>query len=491
MTDKQRRWLLLSALLAAVITVFAWAYSHGTIEINVQNPSGSLVDYTFTNQQTGKTKTVRTGPHAKIRTGSGEYEVSVRQDNKTGYLLARAGHFLKADSHSTGLSAESGVTFVGDNPAGCMIYTGRLFSFNCGQSLYDSITLHVAATKSTPTYTTKINYGLEPLILGAVNYGDNVLLLARSVDSEGPSGYSLILTDKSLAPIKQVQLSLDRLDSGYSISPYGKGFIVYSNDYRTVEIFSAYGQKPVTVNFEPPRQPGLTALSLSTDGSHISVLSTNGPGAKNPASEVVSYNSGRFSHYSLAESVSKAVFCGSQKLCVLSGGSLKVFALGGTAPSYLYSLSGVKALDFSSATLMVINDTGVIAWDADIRSGHISYSWGGYTYQTIQPAPGGYILSITDKQGNKRAAFIDSSAASDSIDKKILQLQALPQVSGVSIYKNYIFVTPNIGSLVYDSAAGSYMYDPAEKKAANDKITAEIKNLGINTNKYTVINTSE
>jgi len=492
MSNRYKKWIKLLTLIAVVLFIFYWLYSHGTVEITVKNAGAGNISYRFDNQTNDKNKSGESGSaNVKVRIGSGNYEITLRQGNKTAYLIGSAAHFLKTSHYTVGLAPESGVSFVGDNPSSCMFYTSRLYSYNCGQSLYNSINLHVPATADTPTYVSKINYGIEPVVSGIVTTGSQNIMLVKSVDFEGPSLYSLIQVDNKLAPVKQRVLDLPTGTTDYSIHSYGKGFLIYANDYSAVDIYSAFDSKPQRIHFDKPRQSGLTALGISFGKNDVSLLYSTGPGAKNPASELITYSGGSFAHYTIDDSATQALPCGTGKLCALTSGQMKVYQVKDGKTSYLYGLSGVNSIQSLDGQLLVINDTGVIDWNPDNKTGSISYSWGDYTFQSIQPGPKGYLLSIVDKSGNKRALLVSFDSSGDDIDKKVLALQALPQVVKVSIYQRYIFVAPDLGQMTYDQSTNTYGYDSSVKSSVNAKINQEVKKLGIDTGKYKIINTAE
>jgi hypothetical protein len=77
---------------------------------------------------------------------------------------------------------------------------------------------------------------------------------------------------------------------------------------------------------------------------------------------------------------------------------------------------------------------------------------------------------------------------SDSIDKKVLALQKIPEVSATSVYENYIFVSPELGLQNFQDSFGSYGYDPGVKKTVAKTILDKANTLGIDTKKYTIVN---
>lgn len=124
--------------------------------------------------------------------------------------------------------------------------------------------------------------------------------------------------------------------------------------------------------------------------------------------------------------------------------------------------------------------------------GSLDYSFGDYKYCGLQKVDEqNYIICVADIENRKKALMLSSGSTSDDIDKKILQLQKLDEVDVVSAYKNLLYVMPNLGEPTYDAVTKSFRDNPETKTRVNNKINEEIQKLGIDTKKYTIVNTSE
>ncbi len=73
--------------------------------------------------------------------------------------------------------------------------------------------------------------------------------------------------------------------------------------------------------------------------------------------------------------------------------------------------------------------------------------------------------------------------------KKVVSILGQPYVDTVSAYKSFIYVVPDLGSLVYNPAANGYTYDQAIKQKTSADINSLVGRLGIDRSRYTVINT--
>lgn len=120
------------------------------------------------------------------------------------------------------------------------------------------------------------------------------------------------------------------------------------------------------------------------------------------------------------------------------------------------------------------------------------YTFGeAYTFCGIKAVGGGAALCINNELGESSAIHLTTDRNSDMIDKKVDQLRATDRVTFVSAYKNFIYVTPDGGDLIYSPASGGYIYDPEVLSVANQAIQNAVSELGIDRAKYQIINSLE
>ena len=136
---------------------------------------------------------------------------------------------------------------------------------------------------------------------------------------------------------------------------------------------------------------------------------------------------------------------------------------------------------------MVVNSKGVLNFDPVKREGFYELATGGYSFDSLTPGSNSFVIGLTNNAKRKIALRVDQTKQNtDSIDKKVSELQRMAEVLFVSTYGNYIYVSANLGDLVYDPATGSYVYSQEVKKVVEAKINAEIDRLGIDRKIYTI-----
>jgi len=125
--------------------------------------------------------------------------------------------------------------------------------------------------------------------------------------------------------------------------------------------------------------------------------------------------------------------------------------------------------------------------DVDSLAGHYEYLFGNYGFNGLQTVESGYILKLFTNKDRSVAVLVEQGAIdSDSIDKKIADLQKLQEVTFVSIYDKFIYISAKLGSPVYSSELRSYIDNPETKKVVAEKINKEIDRLGIDRKVYTI-----
>ncbi|MBX4188795.1 hypothetical protein KW792_01715, partial [Candidatus Saccharibacteria bacterium] len=329
----------------------------------------------------------------------------------------------------------------------------------------------------------------EGIIEGLIKTPEGNIALVHQADLEGPGGHILYLLDSSLRPVKSlVQSDLDS-ESNYEIKPYGQGFVAYSSDYGQVYKYSSINAASSKMALTAPKNNKLKALSLYVSGNHITI------GYSDPQSDPMKASSNEILDYSDSRSTDTAFsglpivaasFCGQASLCVRSADkSMSVYNSGGKLLSKLW---GIEEMQPMGGQILLALDDKTVLFNVDENTGLPEYTYGSYKFCGLQPiAADAYLLCM--KSGNKTVALEihRSSDDQDSIDKKINQLQKLPQVDTVSIYRNYIYIVPQSASLKYDAAHKITEPDPAAQAAINLKINKEIDTLGINRNAYKII----
>lgn len=470
-------------------------YGSSYIEISVSGQTGTDHTYTLINQASHKKTMVNNAPgHLKMRVPKASYDVLVQNSSASYFSVIKTGAFLKTTRVDAKLQPEKKRLFVGNNPLPCMNYLKNyLISYDCGD-YFNSINIHVPATATIPTYVLKNTNLAGRFFDGIVRTPTGTVALIRNFVGEGTdegSGknyYSVYRLDNQLKILNSRSLTNLNPAKLYSMRAYGNGFILYDSAFEDISAYSSWKSKPATVSSDGPKEKDVQPASLAVTGSDILKLySSRG---KKLVSEIVALRNGRQEHFILPGQYLDARFCGQQKLCALGDKRLDVYDTASQKPKFQYQVSGARAVEDSTKSLLVVTEAGVLNLNVDNRSGWLDYSLGDYTFNSWQTAEDGYLLNLTNNKSGQVALYVDQRRANaDSIDKKIAELQKISDVSAVSVYGKYIYVTPDAGQLVYNKKIKGLAYDQQAINQANRAIAQAIVKLGINTKTYKVIST--
>lgn len=490
-----KRGIVLGVIAVIILSALYWLYSHSFIEVTVRDSDNNLImTYGFTNQENGKTfeKTTSSKTIKKL-VSNADYEVLVRQNTSSQFSVVSANGFLRTTKLDVKLVTERKGTFIGNNPAGCAEYIKSvLLSYSCGD-YYGNINIHRPATAHTPSYVDKIlNPGATGMVEGFVeNNGAESVLLFRQieVDEDAPTQHQIyrINDDYSLSN----QVVLDELDKSRSYLAINQdnGFLVHDTLFEQAYLYKSAGEDPASVKLGKPKNSEYQARSLDSSSGKYLVLFSNkiDEESDDKSSEIVVTENNLSTSFEFDKQYTVAKFCGGNNVCLLADGRMDVYNVSGAKQKYVFSVTGVASIATSSYGLLVVTKTGVLSLNINEKSGYFSQVFGGYMFNDINTEESGYILGLTNNKNRKIGLWVTHEAANeDSIDKKVFDLQKLFEVKSVSVYSNLIYISADIGEPVYNPVTRQRNYDPAEKKAAADKINAEIDRLGIDRSKYTI-----
>lgn len=500
-----KRWTLTFLLLPFLLLVFSWVYSHSFITISVDNAQSGNVTYLLTEQSSGKQTSI-VGPASGIKriVHKGSYEITAQQSGGTYFSVASVGGFLKTAHVHGALTPEEARKFVGNQPSPCTYYTGSiLYSYDCNGSLAEA-KLHVPASQTQPTYT-KVKAitvpGDNPVIEGIVttSEGSFMLVYTNSNDPLTPA-HSLyqIQNDLTLGGSRQL-LELNN-STGFSIKPYKTGFIVFDAGFERVFYYENSAASPVSISIPQKKSSNQEIYANSIRGDAIAVSYANKDYEPNATAgtkvadhttiAVLQNNSAK--EFTFNTAIGTMSLCGNNKLCLLTDKQLGVYDITGNTQKLLYTLGGVVSIEDAGQNLLVSRASGVSRFDVEKRSGFMSYSFGDVSYCGVGVDATGYTLCVNANRIGKVALRIDARTVNtDSIDKKVFNLTRASEISAVSAYDRYIFITPSLGEPVFDNNTGYYDYDQGTRQRVNADIDQLITKSGIDTQKYTVVNTAK
>ncbi len=491
--------ILGATLLILAIGTFFWFYNHAYLEVSVANPQKGTLTYTITNLSSHKSTTIKSTASIKRLVTKGQYSVLVQQSETSAFNAVKLGGFLEDVRVQTKLSGEKERQFVGDNPASCMYYLGqRLLSTNCFD-LYSQVIEHVPASSELPTYTRKVPGQVDGVVEGLFPIGQATVVVLRSTNNSGHVSY-LMSNDLSLN--NGVFLPNLNRDKTYTVEPYKDGFIAYDTSFDEVLYFSSRSSPPTKISLTKPKNNSLQAAALKVQGTTILAKYSTSQGevsntgqdkettkqSKNGKTTIVI--SGQPNEYNFKFAVSDFSLCGQQKLCVISDSELRVYDIRGAKPVYLFGVAGVQSILQSANLLVAVRNDGALSLNVEQQTGSFDYTYGNdLSYCGSSPTETvSYLLCAKGGKGKSSALYINPNKINtDSIDKKLAGLIRVSAVRDVSVYKGFIYISPDLGKP--QQTAHGFDYPAAVKAEANKEINDAVRTLQINTNTYKIINT--
>lgn len=497
-----KKKIIILGLFFLVLFGAVWIFNHSYIEIIAGNPATDGITYTLVNQENQKKTIIRTnGSKTKKLLPRGVYELTAKSGDSSYFEVKKTGGFLSTTVVNPKLKSEKSRSFIGNNPGECMYLPNRvLISYICG-GLFSKVQIHNPATPKSPTFVTRIPSVLESAIEGIVRTDEGQIAILKAPENNEDLGapQTAYLLGDNLNPNAGVPLSDLSPEKTYTVLNYRKGFLVHDTSLSQVLYYSTRSAKPTPIGLDKPSNSKLLAHSLSVNGDSTAVVYSNNSkgeistdnksGKGKIKSEIVIKHKNQVKRIAIKKLPDSVEFCSDTKICVLTQGLLEVYNIAANKPKLLYSVNGVKAMNRLQTAFLIVRENEVHEFNPDSRAGYIQYSMGEYGFCGLQPDVSGYTLCLVNHQGKKTALRIDSTKNNtDSIDQKLFSLSKISEVKEVSAYDRFIYVSPNLGSLVYDPVRNINTYDPVMRKSVNAKINQELVKLGIDRTMYTIIN---
>lgn len=505
-----RKVLIIIVPFVIALVAFLWFFNHSYIEITVTNPppKGDFA-YTITNQLSGRTFFENSGETSlKQRVSKGNYVITVTINGTSYFTVAKTGGFLSSTEVSASLKPEKLRTFIGNNPGPCMSYDGDLlFSYGCGSS-FAELQVHQPATSDLPSLTQNPADNLAFIVEGVLKVGGSDMVLLQNnaettVDSDEARQY-LYTIDNNLDVISGAPLKGVASSGSYGIKTFKDGYLLYSSDLSDVLYYKDFVSEPERISITDTSTSDLSPLGMSVKGSLVAKVFSSSSSISHTESAGTSPNKGRTivmiydyktrgtNTVSLPGAANYVELCGSYSLCVINNHIFEIYKIEGGKVHKSFVLPGVSDIAVNGNTTLAVSKTGVIEINPDTQEGFYQYTFGSYKFCGIQPQlVGGYVLCLINNKGGKYALYINPKQINaDSVDKKVYQILQNPDVSGVSPYKNYIYITPDLGQSVYDPSSGGYTYDQSIVESANKNINQLLNRIGLDVSKYKVVVTN-
>ncbi|MDB5164957.1 MAG: hypothetical protein JWL89_583 [Candidatus Saccharibacteria bacterium] len=485
--------------LLILLFIFVWIASHGFIDVTVENGSGKNLTYKVLNQGGDTVATIESADsHIKKIASKGTAQITVDGDSKSYFKITHTKGFLGVTKVVASLQSEKSRQFVGNNPHFCMHYgQDILYSYDCSEP--GGLTAHLPATASTPTTTfTEKEPPYIPLI-GFIDAGGTNKVLATDDEENSVSVYDI---DPDLRLTNAARLAEASASDSQNVLSYKSGFIIYNHGLSKIAYYESPVSSPVSIKTISPDEKTKNPVGLSVYGDGIGALFNDGSdvgdiglegnqttGTIAGSSQFITYTQDSAKSYTLNKLYTSGGLCGDTKLCLINSNVLDVYDIGSGEAKYVFSMKDVQRVLPVNGKAVIATNSKVMVLDQESLSGSTQFSYGSGQYCGISQSANGYVLCQITTKDNNVALYINTSQQNtDSIDKKIYGLLQSPDVSDVSAYKNFIYISPNLGQPIYNLSSGEYEYDPAIKASTNKNINQLIGRLGINTSRYTVIN---
>ena len=496
---KKPLFILLPILL--VTFIFYLIYSYSFISISVNEAVESQIEYQLVAQGSDSVNTFNSD-NTSVRklVKRGNYELKVTQGNKNSFSVVSVGGFLQTKEVQRTLIAEKQRSFIGNNPSPCVFYTNNLlYSFACNSS-NTSISQHVPATKDLPTYIKKTNDLLLGNIDGVVRLhnGSYVAVVTPPANSDIlESPYVLYDITKEGRLDKGRPIELPDIDGvRYNYLAYKDGLVAVDNN-KNIFFVPVSGQSVSLLPVDGPSTDSLFTSLFQTDSQTLSVVYNNLPddeisdeaGDLPSQSEIVIYANDQNQRFTFEKGYFGGQVCGENRLCMWSD-SLDVYDTVSNTPKLLFSVHNINNVTVNDSAVTIVRDDGIISINTVVDPGVGSFEFvnTGYDICGTNSIGQDTILCLINKRQQKQALFVNSSADIVSpIDSQIATLFDVPEIKDISIYKNYIFITPELGEPTYNQRSGNFEYNDTVKSVVSKKIQDAIKNSGLNQDQYTVV----
>lgn len=515
-----RKRLILSFVGFALLLFGYLLFSYGFIEVEIVNPENGNLSYKINDQ------------HQKYNESSfkklvkrGSYEVLASQDSNNKVGVIESGGFLSTNKLSLELESQKSREFIGDSPASCFEFIkSRLLSWSCFGNA-EGGKVHAPATTQIPSLNKSFSvFGYSGMRLMDFLSSDGQTYALVGVDYDDGSQVALYEFDPVTGVIDSTKSrQINELPGGknYQASRVDDGYLIYSDDGYELMKFKDIGSEIIRIN-RPDVKDGLKLYSLQTNQNTIVMVfgheftgsemggssffpsypkndkQNSGDGRINNSfdegmdgGEIVLINGDDQTVIPFKNRAHQIRLCGEKMICMLHESKLTFYELNATKLTKLFQMTGVSQIESSGKHLLVVKDDGVMVMDPLTRQGHYEYMFGGYSFCGIKPLDKSYLVCVNSKQDNRRQSVLRINTevdTTDYIDQQILELQELQEVKSLSIYKNLIYLSPELGELTFDEKTKMLDHNPETKKRVNESINRKINESGIDLRKYTIIN---
>lgn len=485
--------ILKPKIVIAIISVIAvgviyWLSTHAFLEI-VTSSSNIII----TNQDTGNSTELVAGNRVLLKTGL--YQVETISDKGSSYSVVEVGRFLTTKTYTTTEEQQSSRSFIGDNPSGCMnLIKNELISFDCAGDIND-IFRHVPASGSTPTYKINVAKDLDPgqikghkqTLSGAILF--LVYQPVVEVELTGLDPYKIyrleLINNSAVLSLIETPTEL-KAGKEYLLSTYGDKTLIHDKDFSELFEINDDGLLKQLTNPET-KDANLSRIGLYfKDSEFIEALNKDADSITTPNKSVdneVILPSGKKKNFK--DGLYKLNYCGNY-ICTLSkSGDFHVYDM---QFKQMRKLIGIRNFYSTKETAKLVTDRGILNYNLLTSSGFYLFVFGAFNYKDISVTDGSSILSI-GLGGRSYGLLVDDSKKEvDFIERTIGPLTENEYVDTVSIYKDRIYISPELGELQYSAESDGLDYLPENKQKAKSNINDLLDSLKVDESYKVIIN---
>ncbi len=415
---------------------------------------------------------------------AGTYTVLLKNGNDSQIFTAVVGNFFATTTISAGLEGQLPREFVAENPRGCISAVAESYiSYPCDGPA-SGIVFHVPATKSSPTFTKKIQTVYDEtgaqkspeeigVIEDLVDIDGKKLLLAYTTGDYGPSHniYELTIVNSNISLV--LRGSIEGLgDNVYYILKDAQ--VLTLKGKRSPSLFRGNSLDTLAPVKEVD-EPNVVNYDVRSDMSSylynealIKAGSEDFEGTQS-GSTIKLVAQGKSREKTFETSISKVSFCG-EYICALdTKKSMVLYDKDFRVVSSLKNISDFIAMDDK---IYLFKDSELLVLNTATLTGNIVYSSGELALSGMRIA-NGQIFAVVNSGKKEHLLLLGRG---DFADRALPELLANPFINTLSIYKKSIFASPELGDRV-PTEEGTYEYDPSVKAIARDSINQTISKL--------------
>lgn len=503
MTNNRRIVQLIISLILFLGFIAGVYWAYGMSRISIVLPEGNK---TITISNVAYRKVFETSDLSFSQLlPSGSYQVNVQSINdETGYTkVVKTGNFFSETTVTPELFDQKPRSFIADNPLECKeLLKEVLVSYPCSGQL-ENMTLHVPATKDTPTYSktikdylnSKIEEFVEPsieTIEAVVNKIDHlqVLTYSRRAGENIHNLYKVSIEGNQIKPTYERSISSIPDHTQFTGIVKDDKLYLYDRFFRNVYTGDDF-ESLEKINDEDlivPDKDFFLNNRQASNNNYLSIFekapSSSTDTVDDLISKVIITSDGKDKSRTINTQIVRSDFCGDY-VCTLS--STGEFYLLDKNLNTLLSNVGVVDYTLGKDSVVIASENNIWQINLGNLSGPLLFSSSEIKITDLSTTQGKIIATVETSYKNY-ALELDSSGPLPFIDKNLMDILSGDNndIENISIYRNFIYIVPDLGSKVLNTTSGRLEYSESAKNSARKSISSSLEQSGINNTDYQI-----